>query len=384
MSAKRTQRKRPNRRRPKKTKRRRRSRRGGGPKPVPKPAGKLKPGDGPKPGLIHMVAAAATIAGTAAAAAYMGHRPQQVPVAAAATAATATDDDVAIVLITTHGSIMPTTTIVGNVAYLEGRPLLGGLDDITIYKMNAVSPGICNFLGGKHAVSHAQVLASIFGYKCVPTPDDSYAIQEGSYKGMVFPSMYDVADNFKLNAMTLQYMFQQVGHERGKYKPLTGDDVPVDGYDMEQVNDAIDGYDKEEHSYKLHKMTQDTPIFNKVFSMTDAEQEGHKPYDWDITMFDMSGPRSLIAELLGTGYARVEDETIEDETIEEGVLIKSFITSTVDILSYLHLNGKRRIIIVDMTCNVSPSPAGEAFPEVSRHDTAGRGASRNMKDIPHG
>lgn len=357
MSAKRTQRKRPKRRRPKKTKRRRRSRRGGGPKPV----------GNPKPGLFPVLAAAATIAGTAAAAtAYMGHHPQQVPVV---TDVDDDDDDVAIVLITTHGGIMPTTTSVGDVEYLEGRPLLEGLDGITIYKMNAVSPGICNYLSDDKAVSHAQLLASIFGYHCDPTPDDPFAINEGTYQGMDFPSMYGAAVNFEVNARTLMYMYKEMGHERGEHTPLVGDPGA----------DDRDGYDKEQHSYKLYKMTRKTRIFNKVFDMSEDESVVRTPYDWDITMFDRRGPSSLIGGLLDTGHARV----VKDATLEKGVPISRFITSTVDILSYLHHSRrKRRIIIVDMTCDVSPFPDGPS--EITRHDTAGRGAIRDMKGIPHG
>ena len=322
-----------------------------------------------------MVAAAATIAGTAAAAAYMGHRPQQVPAAATAATATATDDDddddddVAIVLITTHGGIMPTTTTVGDVKYLEGNLLLEGLNGITIYKMNAVSPGIRNFLSNDKAISHAQLLASVFGYQSSPTHDEPFAINEGSYHGMDFPSMYGAAANFELNARTLMYMYQEMGHERGEYTPLAGDPGA----------DDREGYDKEQHSYKLYKMTQKTRIFNKVFNMSEDESAEREPYDWDITMFDRRGPRSLVAGLLDTGHARV----VEDAPLKEGVPINRFITSTVDILSYLyHSLRKRRIIIVDMTCGVSRSPDGPS--EITRHDTAGRGSLRNMKDIPHG
>jgi hypothetical protein len=354
MPTKRTQRKRPKRRRPKKTKRRRRSRRGGG----------------PKPGLLPVLAATA-VAAAATTAAVAAMRTREVP--AAGTAAIA--DDVAIVLITIHGSIMPTTTTVpdamttvGDVEYLEGRPLLNRLEGITIYKMNAVSPGICNYAPGEEVVSYAQVLSSMFGYQCSPTSDDPFAIKKGTYGDMSFPSMYDATHGFYINARTLMHIYKELGHNRGDNA------VPMESDADNDDDDDKDGYDKEQHPYKLYEMTQDTPIFNKGFSVTDVEREVREPYDWNITMFDTSGPRSLLQGLLQTSHA----------TVEGGSRGNTYRTNTVDIVSHLHLIGKRRIIIVDMSCSVSPSPAGSASPELTRHDTAGRGALRNMKDIAHG
>jgi len=179
--------------------------------------------------------------------------------------------------------------------------------------------------------------------------------------------MYATEDELEVNAHTLMHMYRGLGHNRG-------DNAPMESDADDDVDDDKDGYDKEQHSYKLYEMTQDTPIFNKTFSVSNVEREDRKPYDWNITMFDKSGPRSLLQEVMWTNHA----------TVIKGSRENTYHTSTVDIVSHLHSIGKRRIIMVDMSCSVSPSPAGSASPELTRHDTAGRGALRNMSDIAHG
>jgi len=244
---------------------------------------------------------------------------------------------------------------------------LNTLDGITIYKMNAVSPGICNYATDENVVLYAQVLASMFGYQCTPTSDNPFAWRRGAYRDMSFPSMYATEDELEVNAHTLMHMYRGLGHNRG-------DNAPMESDADDDVDDDKDGYDKEQHSYRLYEMTQHTPIFNKTYSVSNVEREDRKPYDWNITMFDKSGPRSLLQEVMWTNHA----------TVIKGSRENTYRTSTVDIVSHLHSIGKRRIIMVDMSCSVSPSPAGSASPELTRHDTAGRGALRNMSDIAHG
>jgi hypothetical protein len=282
-------------------------------------------------------------------------------------------DDVAVVYITTHGTVLPTYSG-GDIEYLEGTLLLNGLDGIDIRKLNAVSPGICNFLENEDAPHFATPLGIMFGYVINPDIGPPNIASE-SEMGILHRvsdeerakdiEILDVYNDFDLTASTVMHIY------RGIDNTTRGSPVSME---TDEYIRSRKQYDVDTHPYTLYKMSSDTPIFNKQFSVSKTEYDSASPYDWNITMFDSSGPRSLIQEMFTKGNLTIDDDPVNPECL----------TSTVDIASYLHSIGKRRLMMVDMSCSVAQSASGASCVDLSRIDTGGRCALRALREVPHG
>jgi len=280
------------------------------------------------------------------------------------------DDDVAVVYITTHGRVVPTYNVAGGISFLAGRPLFSGLSDIEVHKINAVSPGTCNFMSLENTANFVTHLTKIFGYEIDtsvgPPINASESVTRISHR---YTEAEKVADNGYVDVFSdfagatraITHLYQLIDVDM---RP-----APISLGTAEQRKN----YDVEEHAYHLYKMTSDTLLLNKEFSLTQSEYDYSVPYDWNITIFDSSGPRSILKELWEA--TKIKASLSEDPT---------FITSTAEIVSYLHSIGKRRIFLVDMTCSVSQSSHESSTSDLSHDDTSGRGAIRAIRNIPHG
>jgi len=298
-------------------------------------------------------------------------------------------DDVAIVYITTHGRIIPTYNVSRGPSFLEGQPLFSGLTGINVHKINAVSPGTCNFVTATDILTFAGILGGIFGYDIkIDSPSGNAADQilhrdTEDEKNKIRPHV-DVYGDFDDAAQMIGLMCKYIdvsvrNSPRASPTPMdyeTEEERIADEEKQKAYEEDRTVYDREQHAYKVYKMSHDTPFLNKEFSFKLSEHVKRTPYDWNITLFDSSGPRSLIQELIDANKMTTSQVLDRDDT--------KFQTSTTNIVSYLYSLGKRRIIFMDMTCSVMVSPSGAAPRELNRNDTSGRAELRAAHGIPNG
>jgi len=279
-------------------------------------------------------------------------------------------DDVAVILITTHGSIIPTVTKKDGVEYLDGRPLLNNLRDITLYKINAVSPGVCNYIQAIALLVYVNVISSLFGYHYEINPETNKPIMKrGNIDDINFAQdMYDDTskiENFIMNAEFILDVFKENRNVK---------------YTMQSTKPEDQNYlkifqDNKEHSYKKYIIQEDTPMFNKKFSVSASEHTKAQPYDWDITMFDSGGSMGLLDNMILTNSVKME---LNKDEIDYSI-------DTVSMVNYIYNNfGKRRIIMLDMTCSVLPSSSEIGTTELTTHTPAGRAGIRATRETAHG
>lgn len=301
-------------------------------------------------------------------------------------------DDVAIVYITTHGKIIPNYNVSRGPSFLEGQPLFSRLTGIDVHKINAVSPGTCNFVTATDILKFASILGRIFGYDIkiddVTSPSGNAADQilrwdTEDEKNKIRPPV-DVYGDFDNAARMIGLIYKYIdvsvrNSPRASPTPMdyeTEEERIADEEKQKADEEDRTVYDREQHAYKVYKMSHDTPFLNKEFSFKLSEHVKRTPYDWNITLFDSSGPRSLIQELIDANKMTTSQVLDRDDT--------NFQTSTTNIVSHLYSLGKRRIIFMDMTCSVMDSPSGAASLELNRNDTSGRAGLRAAHGIPNG
>ena len=214
-----------------------------------------------------------------------------------------------VITINTHGMI-----IINEDGTYETFKVKEG---ISVYKINAVAPGVCNILWDEQNQENIDIVE-----RALHKVRTDY-IEAGNQVPM---TMYDFSNQVRNILFGYQSFYQKELKQEMEEAKSRGEDGKIH-------EEYLHHFDK---GFTLCDFTN-ADIVNKGFTRSNEEGMGVH-YDWQITAINMRGKPDILKNIIlekGTG---IHHHGTSETTLK-------------DIIDHLHRHGVKRILMVDFSCS---------------------------------